>query len=126
MGEEISGDMSIVDLVALGNVAQFMAYGKHHLLVEEGKPIDKIFVIKSGWVRRVRGIPVYQDITEGTGQSAFVPEDFLCARNCLGLQRLTGQTTWAYSAALMARSVLLWISLAELRRDQHLSKTVLA
>src|SRR5712692_2971753 len=58
--------MSAVELVALGNVAQFKAYGKHHLLVEEGKPIEKIFLIKSGWARRVRGMPVYQDITEGT------------------------------------------------------------
>jgi Fe-S-cluster-containing dehydrogenase component/CRP-like cAMP-binding protein len=124
--EQIGGDMSIVDLVALGNVAQFMAYGKHHLLVEEGRPIDKIFVIKSGWVRRVRGIPVYQDITEGTGPSAFVPEDFLGAGNCLGLEGLTGQKTWAYSASLMARSEVLEIPLAELRRDQDLSKKVLA
>src|SRR5207248_2240489 len=40
--QEAAGDsLSPIDLVAVGNLAQFMAYGKHHLLVKEGTPIDK-------------------------------------------------------------------------------------
>ena len=55
--QEDAGDaLSAVELLALGNLAQFMAYGKHHLLVEEGKPIDRLFLIRNGWVRRVRGV----------------------------------------------------------------------
>jgi Fe-S-cluster-containing dehydrogenase component/CRP-like cAMP-binding protein len=112
--------LSALDLVALGNISQFMAFGKHHLLVQEGKPIDRIFLICSGWVRRVRGVPIYEDITESTGPGTLVPEDFLGAGNCLGLEALSGQANWAYSAALMARSELLEIPLAALRAEPEL------
>jgi len=125
MREEIDQSLSKIELVALANLAKFMAYGKHHVLVQEGTPIEKIFVIKSGWIRRVRGFPVYRDITEGTGPSAFIPEDFLGAGNCLGLEALSGQAVWQYSAALMARTELLEIPLAELRADRQLSDKVL-
>lgn len=118
--EEIHGSLTTIQLVAFANLAQFMAYGKHHLLVEEGKPIDKIFVIKSGWVRRVRGIPAYVDVTESTGSGTLIPEDFLGAGNCLGLEGLKGQKTWDYSAVLMARTELLEISIADLQADQEL------
>jgi len=50
--EQTGGALNPLDLVALGNVSQFMAYGKHHVLVQEGMPIDRIFLIRSGWVRR--------------------------------------------------------------------------
>ena len=112
--------LSALDLVALGNISQFMAFGKHHLLVQEGKPIDKIFLICSGWVRRVRGVPIYEDITESMGPGALVPEDFLGSGNCLGLEALGGQKSWAYSAALMARSELLEIPLAALQAEPDL------
>src|SRR5260370_8082238 len=48
-----------VELVGLGNLSRFMASGKHHLLIEEGKPTEKLFLIHSGWVRRVRRVPLY-------------------------------------------------------------------
>jgi Fe-S-cluster-containing dehydrogenase component/CRP-like cAMP-binding protein len=119
--QEESGDaFTPLDLVALGNISQFMAYGKHHLLVQEGSPVDRIFLIRSGWVRRVRGAPIYEDITEGTAPGALVPEDFLGAGNCLGLEALQGQEKWAYSAALMARTELLEIPLASLQAEPEL------
>lgn len=123
--EETGAALSALDLVALGNISQFMAYGKHHLLVQEGKPIERIFLIRDGWVRRVRGVPIYEDITEGTGPGALVPEDFLGAGNCLGLEALQGQANWAYSAALMARSEVLEIPLARLRAEPELCSKLL-
>jgi Fe-S-cluster-containing dehydrogenase component/CRP-like cAMP-binding protein len=123
--EETGAALSALDLVALGNISQFMAYGKHHLLVQEGKPIERIFLIRDGWVRRVRGVPIYEDITEGTGPGALVPEDFLGAGNCLGLEALQGQANWAYSAALMARTELLEIPLAGLRAEPELCSKLL-
>src|SRR5262245_35217087 len=62
--EQTGRGLEPLDLVALGNISQFMGYGKHHVLVQEGMPIDRIFLIRSGWVRRVRGVPIYEDITE--------------------------------------------------------------
>src|SRR6266851_843004 len=125
--EEAGDSLSAIELVSLGNLAQFMAYGKHHLLVEEGKPIDKLFLIRSGWVRRVRGVPIFADIAEGAGAgtSTLIPEDFLGAGNCLGLEALTGQSVWHYSAELMARAEVLEIPLAQLRSDQQLCDRVL-
>lgn len=123
--EEAGEALTPIELVALGNLAQFMAYGKHHLLVEEGKPIERLFLIRNGWVRRVRGVPIYQDVTEGVGPGGLIPEDFLGAGNCLGLEALTGQATWQYSAELMARTELLEIPLPELRADRQLCEQIL-
>src|SRR5436853_3545778 len=125
--QEAAGDsLSPIDLVAVGNLAQFMAYGKHHLLVKEGTPIDRIFLVKTGWLRRVRGVPIYKEVTEGAGAatSILIPEDFLGAGNCLGLEALSGQANWAYSAELMARSEMLEIPLTDLRADPALCDRV--
>src|SRR2546421_2584350 len=123
----MTGDtLTPVDLVAVGNLSQFMAYGKHHLLVKEGTPIDRLILMRNGWLRRVRGVPIYQDVTEGAGaaSSSLIPEDFLGAGNCLGLEALNGQTTWQYSAELMARSEVLEIPLTDLRADRGLGARV--
>src|SRR2546421_8585367 len=123
----MTGDtLTPVDLVAVGNLSQFMAYGKHHLLVKEGTPIDRLILMRNGWLRRVRGVPIYQDVTEGAGaaSSSLIPEDFLGAGNCLGLEALNGQTTWQYSAELMARSEVLEIPLTDLRADRSLCEGV--
>jgi Fe-S-cluster-containing dehydrogenase component/CRP-like cAMP-binding protein len=122
--DEAGEVLSAIDLVALGNLAEFMVYGKHHLLVQEGQPIDKLFLIRNGWLRRVRGVPIYLDITESTAQSTLIPEDFLGAGNCLGLEGLTGQATWQYSAAMMARTEVLEIPLVDLRADRELSERI--
>src|SRR5438552_115090 len=125
--QAVIGDtLTPVDLVAVGNLSQFMAYGKHHLIVKEGTPIDRLILMRNGWLRRVRGVPIYQDVTEGAGaaSSSLIPEDFLGAGNCLGLEALNGQTTWQYSAELMARSEVLEIPLTELRADRSLSERV--
>jgi Fe-S-cluster-containing dehydrogenase component/CRP-like cAMP-binding protein len=118
--EHSGGALTPLDLVALGNISQFMAYGKHHLLVQEGMPIDRIFLIRDGWVRRVRGVPIYEEVTESGGPGSLVPEDFLGAGNCLGLEGLKGQAEWEYSAALMARTELLEIPLASLQAEPEL------
>ena len=125
--QEVTGDtLTPIDLVAVGNLSQFMAYGKHHLLVKEGTTIDRLILIRNGWLRRVRGVPIYKEVTEGAGaaSSSLIPEDFLGAGNCLGLEALSGQATWQYSAELMARSEVLEIPLTDLRADRALCERV--
>ncbi len=125
--QAVTGDtLTTVDLVAVGSLSQFMAYGRHHLLVKEGTPIDRLILMRSGWLRRVRGVPIYKEVTEGAGaaSSSLIPKDFLGAGNCLGLEALNGQTTWQYSAELMARSEVLEIPLTELRADRSLCERV--
>lgn len=109
-------DPSIIE--KLRAISKFVVYGKHHVLCEEGTPIDKIFLIKSGWVRRSRGIP-FEAASTGTvmGVGESIGVDFLGAGNCLGLE---GAKEWPYSAALMARSEVLEVPSAQLANDPAL------
>ena len=117
--EDAGATLNSADLSALGNLGQFMAYGKHHVVAQEGKPIDRLVLIRSGWVRRVRGVPIFQNTMLDSGPSVFIPEDFLGAGNCLGLEALSGQATWPYSAAFMARSEVVEVPLNTLRADRQ-------
>jgi Fe-S-cluster-containing dehydrogenase component/CRP-like cAMP-binding protein len=124
--DSVSDELSGVELVSLGLISQFSVFPKHHLLVKEGSLIDRLFLIHSGWIRRVRGVPIYTDTTEGAGTAAseLIPEDFLGAGNCLGLEAIDGQSEWGYSAELMARSEVLEIPLAELRANPGLADRI--
>ncbi len=121
-----SGELTPTELALLESISQFMAYGKHHLLTKEGTPIEKLYVVHSGWLRRVRGVPIYKEITEGAGAAAssLITEDFLGAGNCLGLEALAGQAVWPYSTELMARSEVLEIPLAQLRAEPDLCEAI--
>jgi Fe-S-cluster-containing dehydrogenase component len=65
-------------------------------------------------------------VTEGaaSASSGLIPEDFLGAGNCLGLEALSGQTKWQYSAELMARSEVLEIRLTDLRANPPLCEAI--
>src|SRR5215471_30461 len=117
-----AGNLTEAELESLAKISQFSAHGKHHLLTKEGMPIDRLVLLHSGWIRRVRGVPVYTEIAEGTGaaSSVLIPEDFLGAGNCLGLEAFSGQSNWQYSTVLMARSEVLEVGLTELRANPAL------
>ncbi len=101
--------------------AQYMVYGKHHVLCQEGTPIDKVILIKSGWVRRSRGIPIAA-VSSGIvgGMGATLGVDFLGAGNCLGIDGLIRPDKWKYSASLMSRTEVLELPLATLTSDPNL------
>ena len=112
---------------ALRESARFMVYGKNHVLCKERDPIDRVIFIKSGWVRRARGIrfdaaapEVVMSMDEGIGV------DFLGAGNCLGLEGVPEPATWRYSASLMARTEVLEISLSTFSSDPALRQQLLA
>src|SRR5882672_6646200 len=105
----------------LRDIGRFMVYGKHHVLCQETEPIEHIVLIKSGWVRRVRGVPLdpaSAGVAVGMGQTIGV--DFLGAGNCLGLEG--SNETWKYSAsaAAMARTEVLEIPIARLAAETTL------
>jgi Fe-S-cluster-containing dehydrogenase component/CRP-like cAMP-binding protein len=111
----------------LRRIGQFMVYGKNHVLCVEKKPIDRIILIKSGWVRRSRGIPfdaAASGIAMGIGESIGV--DFLGAGNCLGLEGAAGGGSWKYNATLMARSELLEIPITSLAERPDLREKIVA
>ena len=101
--------------------ARYMVYGKNHVLCKEGQPIDRLILIKSGWLRRARGVPFHataQEVVMGVDESIGV--DFLGAGNCLGLEGVNRAETWKYNASLMARTEVLEVPLAEFSPDPKL------
>jgi Fe-S-cluster-containing dehydrogenase component/CRP-like cAMP-binding protein len=95
--------------------ARYMVYGKHHVLCREGSPIDKLILVKSGWVRRSKGIPFHAtspEVVLGMGDNIGV--DFLGEGNCLGLDGVQQSANWKYSATLMARTEVLEVPIADL------------
>src|SRR4030095_11377858 len=92
----------------LKRVARYVVYGKHHVLCEEGAPIDRIVFLKSGWVRRSHGVPINPtspEVVMGVGEAIGV--DFLGAGNCLGVEGVTNAVRWQFTASLMARTEVL-------------------
>jgi Fe-S-cluster-containing dehydrogenase component/CRP-like cAMP-binding protein len=123
---QATGDVFTPELLAkLGAAAEFKVYGKHHVLCQEGKPVDKVILIKNGWVRRVRGIsfdPETSGVAMGSGGGIGV--DFLGAGNCLGLEGIKSASTWEFSASLMARSEVLEISIPKLATEPSLQEKI--
>lgn len=110
----------------LGKSARFMVYAKHHVLFNEGEPVDRIIFIKNGWVRRVRGLgyeAALGDMVVG-GLTEDVGVDFLGAGNCLGLEGIPRDLTWAYTATVLQRTEVLEISVPRLRSDPALRETL--
>src|SRR6266511_803270 len=104
-----------------------MVYGKHHLLCHEGTPVENLILIKSGWVRRVRGVPLdpaSTSVAVGMGQTIGV--DFLGARSCIKQERSGEQASWKYIASAMARTEVLEIPLAGLAADPRLREQIVA
>jgi Fe-S-cluster-containing dehydrogenase component len=107
--------------------AQYMVYSKNHVLCREGQPIDRLILIKNGWVRRSRGIPFHAtspEVVMGIDESIGV--DFLGGGNCLGLEGVKQAETWKYSASLMARTEVLEVPLADFSPDPQLREQLAA
>ena len=125
--EEGGGASNETIIRKLREIGKFMVYGKHHVLCQETNPIENIILIKSGWVRRVRGVPLdpaSAGVAVGMGQTIGV--DFLGAGNCLGLEGSNENETWKYSASAMARTEVLEIPLANLASDPRLREQIVA
>ncbi len=111
----------------LRDIGKFMVYAKHHVLCQEGTPIDKLLLIKSGWVRRVTGVPIDATSTGvvlGVGQS--IGADFLGAGNCLGLEGARQPGMWNFTASVMARTEVLEIPVAPLAANPKLRDRIVA
>jgi Fe-S-cluster-containing dehydrogenase component/CRP-like cAMP-binding protein len=107
--------------------ARYMVYGKNHVLCQEGRSIDRLILIKSGWVRRSRGVSFHAtspEVVMGIDESIGV--DFLGAGNCLGLEGVKRAETWKYNASLMARTEVLEVPLATFSPDPQLREELAA
>lgn len=113
-GKSLSGPLA----EELRRTAHYMVYGKNHELCKEGQPIDRLILIKSGWVRRSRGVPFHAaspEVVLGVDESIGV--DFLGGGNCLGIEGVTQPANWRYRVSLMARTEVLEIPLDQFSTD---------
>ena len=103
--------------------ARYMVYGKHHVLCQEDKPVDRLILIKSGWVRRSHGVPFHvasPEVVLGMDESTGV--DFLGGGNCLGLEGVVEPDAWQYRASVMARTEVFEVPLDTFSSDPALRK----
>jgi Fe-S-cluster-containing dehydrogenase component/CRP-like cAMP-binding protein len=111
----------------LRRCARYMVYGKNHVLCREGQPIERLILVKSGWVRRARGVPFHATSPEVVmGVDEGIGVDFLGSGNCLGLEGVKRAETWKYNASLMARTEVLEVPLAEFSTDPQLREQLAA
>jgi Fe-S-cluster-containing dehydrogenase component/CRP-like cAMP-binding protein len=97
---------------ALRNIAQFKVFSKSHVLFRENGAIDRLYIIKEGWLRRER---------DAKGQRG---EDFSGRGYCFGIEGILRNEVWPYTATLMARSEILEISIGKLRGETRLRETL--
>ena len=122
-GKRLSAELA----EALRQTARYMVYGKHHVLCKEGEPIDRLILIKSGWVRRSRGIPFHAASPEVVlGVDETIGVDFLGGGNCLGLEGVAQPAKWRYRASLMARTEVLEVPLDQFSSDPVLREQLVA
>ena len=69
--------MSPAIVEQLRRTAQYKVYAKHHVLCKEDEPIDRVFLIKSGWVRRSHGVDFTRLSRGGNGMTKDIGVDFL-------------------------------------------------
>jgi Fe-S-cluster-containing dehydrogenase component/CRP-like cAMP-binding protein len=116
-------DKPLSDTLAneLRRTARYMVYAKHHMLCKEGDRIDRLILIKSGWVRRSHGAPFHAASPEVVlGMDESIGVDFLGGGNCLGIEGVATSETWKYRASVMARTEVLEIPLDQFSTDPAL------
>lgn len=78
--------------------SEFRIYAKDHILFRTNEPVDRLYMIKSGWIRR----------SEGENH------DFLGGGFVLGAEGVSRAIAWPYTATVMGRTVVLEVSINDL------------
>lgn len=113
MIEDLKARISLTSAMfgELRDISQFRVFSKNHVLIREGGQIDRIYLIKQGWLRRTRG---------ADGSS----EDYLGHGFCFGIDGAIKNAAWPYSVTLMGRTEALEISIRALRQRVALRESL--
>src|SRR6185436_4071147 len=90
---------------AFKETAEFRVFTKNHLLFREATPIDHIYFINQGWLRRSL-------LPDG--------EDFLGHGFWFGVEGILREAAWPFSVTLMGRTEVLELSIKRLRQNAQL------
>src|ERR1041384_4006321 len=123
----ISGKPLSLELTGeLLRTSRYMVYGKNHVLCQEDGPIDRVILIKNGWVRRSHGAPFHAAAPEVVlGMDETIGVDFLGGGNCLGLEGVAQPAVWGFRASMMQRTEVLEIALDKFSTDPALRRELI-
>lgn len=96
----------------LKNMSLFRVFSKNHILFREGAAVDRIYFIRSGWLRRV---------SYPGGQKT---EDYLGRGFAFGSDGVLKNVMWPWTVTLMGRTEVLEISIAKLRQNTVLREAL--
>jgi Fe-S-cluster-containing dehydrogenase component len=94
----------------LRGMSLFKVFSKNHILFRQRGPIDRIYIVMEGWLRRAQG----------------EEEDYLGKGYCFGLEGLTKNAEWPYTITLMGRTEVFEISIGKLRQNAALRDSLAA
>jgi len=106
LGQKISLQPQIAQ--ELKAIAAFRVFSKNHVLFRERAPIDRLYFIRQGWVRRS-----LRDV-----------EDFIGRGFWFGVEGIMKEGAWPYTASLMGRTEVLEVSVRRLRQSPQLRETL--
>lgn len=94
----------------LRSISSFRVFSKNHALIREKATIDRIYLVKQGWLKR----------SCDSGD-----EDYLGHGFCFGLEGAIRNVAWPYSVTLMGRTEALEIPLRQLRQYVALRESLM-
>ncbi len=108
-------------------VSQFRIYSKRHVLFRSGESIDRIYVLKSGWISLSQGTQRLNAGVEGCRNwDKTAEEKYLGPSHCFGTEAITRDSEWVQTGVLLGRTEVLEISISELRLHPDLRATLIA
>ena len=110
---KLMGGLSTEMVGELRNYSMFRVFAKNHVLFRQSDQINRIYIIKEGWARRI--------YSSGGKET----EDFVGHGYCFGLEGVGKQGRWPYSVTLMGRTEVLEISVSKLGQNYALQDSVL-
>jgi Fe-S-cluster-containing dehydrogenase component/CRP-like cAMP-binding protein len=115
MIEELKSRLNLTSglMNELKKISSFRILAKNHTLFRENAPMDHIFIIRDGWIRRGKEVQIPNEQS-----SKYL--DFLGNGYCLGTEGIIKNTVWPYSTVTMGRSEVLEISISMLRTNVSL------
>src|SRR5262249_8553641 len=110
-------------------MSQFRIYSKRHVLFRAGESIDRLYVLKSGWVRLSEGAQTqYLNVgaEEGRDWDKTAGERYFGPSHCFGIEAVTRDSKWPQTGVLLGRTEVLEISISKLRQNPELREILMA
>jgi CRP-like cAMP-binding protein len=95
-------------------VSQFRIYSKRHVLFRTGEPIERIYVLKSGWLRlshdaQLPNTGAEESLNWDERRVKMAGESYLGPSHCFGIEAVTRDSKWTQTGVLLGRTEILEI-----------------